>query len=173
MFMCDPDFLNWFPSAYSLMDITDDASLLTRWKEMAAHLVLPLFCWTYPSLAYLSRQMRGGMLEVLGQDYIQTARAKGLGEFKVIWKHAFKNAVIPVITLFAGVFPLAISGSIVIELIFSIPGMGKVSLDALLQRDYPVVYTMVMFTAIFTLVGTLVSDILYALVNPRIRFGKG
>lgn len=172
IFLCDPDYLNLFPSAYSLMTVSEDAPFYVRWGEMAHYLVLPLICWTYPSLAYLSRQMRGGMLDVLKHDYIQTARAKGLSERKVVWKHAFKNALIPVITLFASVFPLAISGSIVIELIFSIPGMGKISLDALLQRDYPIVFTVMMFTAILTLIGTLIADILYAVVDPRIQFNR-
>jgi len=166
VFLCDPDYLGWFPSAYSFMP--DDSGFFTK----VYYLILPMFAWTYGSLAYLSRQMRGGMLQSLGQDYIRTARAKGLSERKVIWKHAFRNSLIPVITIFASVFPLAISGSIVIEMIFSIPGMGKTSIDAIFSRDYPIIFTIMMFTGILTLVGTLVSDILYAVVDPRISYSN-
>ena len=169
-FLCNPDFLNLFPPAYSLMNLSEDAGFWESFTAVTHHLALPMFCWTYGSLAYLSRQMRGGMLASFGQDYIRTARAKGLSEKRVIWKHAFRNSLIPVITIFASVFPLAISGSIVIEVIFSIPGMGKISLEAINARDYPVIYTVMMFTGILTLMGVLVSDMLYAVVDPRISY---
>jgi peptide/nickel transport system permease protein len=116
--------------------------------------------------------MRGAMINALTQDYVRTARAKGLDEKSVLWKHSFKNSLLPIITLFASVFPLAISGSIVLEIIFSIPGMGKLAFDALDARNYPVVYSVVMFSAILTLFGYLVADILYALVDPRISYDK-
>jgi peptide/nickel transport system permease protein len=116
--------------------------------------------------------MRGGVLTVIRQDYIRTARAKGLDETRVIWKHAFRNSLIPIITLFASLFPLAISGSVVIESIFSIPGMGQISYMAVLARNYPIVFTVLMFSAILTMVGNLVADILYAVVDPRISFSK-
>jgi len=103
---------------------------------------------------------------------VRTARAKGLDEEKVLWKHAIKNSLLPIITLFANVFPLAISGAVALELIFSIPGMGKTAYEALVARNYPVVYTIVMFSAILTLVGYLVADILYAVVDPRISYNK-
>lgn len=171
-FLCNPDYVNWFPPAYSNLAnvIPEDAGFWESFFTTAYHLILPLFCWTYVSLAYLSRQMRGGMLSSLGQDYIRTARAKGLSNKKVVWKHAFRNSLIPVITIFASVFPRAISGSIVIEVIFGIPGMGQMSWEAIGQRDYPVIFTVMMFTAILTLVGTLVADILYAVVDPRISY---
>ena len=116
--------------------------------------------------------MRGGILGVFRQDYIRTARAKGLSENTVVWKHAFRNSLIPIITIFASLFPAAISGSFIIENIFSIPGMGKIALDALSGRDYPIVFTVMMFSAFLTLVGTLISDILYVIVDPRISFEK-
>jgi peptide/nickel transport system permease protein len=146
----------------------EDDSLLVKMH----HLILPLFCWTYGSLAFVSRQMRGSMINALSQDYIRTARAKGLDEGKVIWKHALKNSLLPIITLFAAVFPYAISGSIVLEIIFAIPGMGKLAFEALGARNYPVVYTVVMFSAILTMAGYLVADICYALVDPRISYSK-
>jgi peptide/nickel transport system permease protein len=157
------DFLKWFP-AYGVGEIEPGMNVLEIVGVRAYHLVLPLICWTYGSLAFLSRQMRGGMINALGQDFIRTARAKGLDENRVIWKHAFKNSLLPIITLFASVFPLAISGSIALEIIFSIDGMGKLAFESLVARNYPVV------SAILTLVGYLVADILYAAVDPRITF---
>src|ERR1035437_7654899 len=171
IFLCGGDYLSWFPAPGG-PPIPDDAPLWYKFSEGAYRLILPLFCWTYGSLAFISRQMRGGILASITQDYIQTARAKGLDENKIIWKHAMKNSLLPVITLFASIFPLAISGSFVIETIFNIPGMGKLSLDALYARDYPVIFTVMMFTAILTLLGNLVADILYALVDPRISYTK-
>ena len=159
------DFFDWFPT-YGLGNDYD-----SFWVK-AHHLVLPLFCWTYGCLAFVSRQMRGAMIGSLSQDYIRTAWAKGLPGSKVLWKHAFKNSLLPIITLFASVFPLAISGSIVLEIIFSIPGMGKLAFDALSARNYPVVYTVVMFSAIVTMAGYLVADICYALVDPRISYSN-
>ncbi len=171
MFFGGGDYLNWFP-AYGIGQISDDMSFLEIANVRGYHLILPLICWTYGGLAYLSRQMRGGMLNILNQDFIRTARAKGLDQKKVLWKHAFRNSLLPVITLFASVFPLAISGSIVIEVIFSIPGMGKTAYEALVARNYPVVYAVVMFSAILTLIGYLVADILYAFVDPRIAYSS-
>ena len=138
--------------------------------ERGYHIVLPVFCLSYGSLAYLSRQMRGGVLTILRQDFIRTARAKGLDEKTVIWKHAFRNSLIPIITIFASLLPAAISGSFVIENIFSIPGMGKIAFEGLIARDYPMVFTVMMFSAFLTLLGTLLADILYAVVDPRISF---
>jgi peptide/nickel transport system permease protein len=159
------DFFDWFPT-YGLGNEFD-----TFWVK-AHHLVLPLFCWTYGGLAFVSRQMRGSMINSLSQDYIRTAKAKGVSERGVLWKHSFKNSLLPIITLFASVFPLAISGSIVLEIIFSIPGMGKLAFDALGARNYPVVYTVVMFSAVVTMLGYLVADICYALVDPRISYSS-
>jgi peptide/nickel transport system permease protein len=169
IFFCGGDYFSWFP-APGVPPIPDDAPWWYALLEGTYRLILPLFCWTYASLAFISRQMRGGMLNTIGQDFIRTARAKGLDEKIVIWKHALRNSLIPIITLFANVFPLAISGSFVIEYIFSIPGMGKEILEALNARDYPIVFTIMMFTAILTMVGNLIADILYALVDPRISF---
>jgi peptide/nickel transport system permease protein len=171
VFFCGGDWFSWFPSPGA--DWPSASLPFLEWlPQMAFRLILPLICWTYGSLAFISRQMRGGMLNVLGQDYIRTARAKGLEENKVIWIHAFRNSLLPVITLFASVFPLAIAGSFVIEFIFSIPGMGKISLDAILARNYPVLFTVMMFTAILTLTGNLIADILYAFADPRISFNS-
>ncbi len=171
IFFCGGDWFSWFP-APGAAPIPSDAPFMYHITQGLYRLILPLICWTYTSLAFISRQMRGGMLNVIGQDYIRTAKAKGLSENVVIWKHAFRNSLLPVITLFANVFPLLLSGSVVIEQIFSIPGMGQISYNALLANDYPVVFADVMFAALLTLLGTLVADILYAMADPRISFTK-
>jgi peptide/nickel transport system permease protein len=169
IYLCQPQYLNWFP-AYGLGEFREGMTFLEKLGMRAHHVILPLICWTYGSLAYLSRQMRGGMLNILSSDYIRTARAKGLEDNSVIWKHAFRNSLLPVITLFGNVFPLMISGSIVIEVIFSLPGMGKMLFDAIVFKDFPVVFTLVMMTAFLTMIGYLIVDILYALVDPRISY---
>lgn len=171
IFLCGGDWLSWFP-APGAAPIPSDAPFMYQITQGMYRLILPLFCWTYASFAFISRQMRAGMLSSIGQDYIRTARAKGLSEKTIIWKHALRNSLIPIITLFANVFPAMVSGSIVIETIFSIPGMGQISFNALLANDYPVVFTTTMFAAILTLIGVLIADILYAIVDPRISFSK-
>lgn len=169
LFLCGGDYLDWFP-AFGLGSISADSPIQNRILETGFHLFLPLICWTYASLAYLSRQVRGGLLTSLNQDYIRTARAKGVDEKKVIWNHAFRNSLLPLITMFSGIFPLLISGSFIIENIFSIPGMGKISYQALIARDYPVVFALMMFSAILTMTGILIADLLYAFADPRISF---
>ncbi|HEY4797562.1 MAG TPA: ABC transporter permease, partial [Bacteroidia bacterium] len=171
IFLCGGDYASWFPAPGS-PPVPDDASFLYKFLDSMYRLILPLFCWTYASLTFISRQMRGGILSNITQDYIQTARAKGLEEKQVIWKHALKNSLLPMITLFASIFPLAISGSFVIETIFNIQGMGKLSLDALYARDYPVLFAVMIFTAFLTMLGHLVSDLLYAFIDPRISYTK-
>jgi peptide/nickel transport system permease protein len=171
IFLCGGDFLDIFPPT-GVADVSEDDSFFTRFSAQSYHLTLPMICWTYGSFAYLSRQMRGGMLAVLQQDYIRTARSKGLDNNVVVWKHAFRNSLLPVITIFSSVFPAMIGGSVILEFIFTIPGMGKLGFEAVIRRDYPVVLTVTMFSAILTLVGYLVSDILYAVVDPRISYSK-
>jgi len=171
IFLGGGDYLDWFPPT-GVADIDEDDSFFAQFGMQAFHLAMPMICWTYGSFAYLSRQMRGGMLAVLQQDYIRTARSKGLNNTTVVWKHAFRNSLLPVITIFSSVFPAMIGGSVILEFIFTIPGMGKLGFEAVLRRDYPVVLTVTMFSSILTLVGYLVSDILYAVVDPRISYSK-
>ena len=172
IFFTNPEYgMNFFPTN-GVGTVSDDMGIFEIFAERAVHFLLPVFCLTYGSLAYLSRQMRGGILGVFRQDYIRTARAKGVSENKVVWKHAFRNSLIPIITIFASLFPAAISGSFIIENIFSIPGMGQIAFQALTGRDYPIVFTVMMFSALLTLIGTLISDILYVIVDPRISFEK-
>ena len=167
------EWLDWFPTSgaqdFKLKE-DPNASEWVKFLDILHHLTLPIFCITYGSLAYLSRQMRGSMLGVVRQDYIRTAWAKGLSEGKVVWKHAFRNSLFPIITLFSSVFPRALSGSIAIEMIYAIPGMGWTVLTSITSRDWPLVFTVVMFAAILTMIGNLIADILYALVDPRVSF---
>lgn len=174
VFFTTPEYGAWtniFPSI-GLGDLPSDAPFWNRFWETASHLILPVFCISYSALAFISRQMRGGMIEVIQQDYIRTARAKGLNENQVIWKHAFRNSLFPIITLFANVFPAALAGSVVIEVIFNIPGMGKLTLASIFEQNYPVVFAILMLAAVMTMVGMLVADILYAMADPRISFDK-
>lgn len=138
--------------------------------DMLWHIALPVFCLTYGSLAFLSRQMRAAMLETLDQDYLRTAVAKGLNERTIVLKHAFRNSLIPIITLSAGLLPELIAGSIVIESIFNIQGMGLLSFEAILNRDYPVINAILFFSALLTLIGILLADLAYAVVDPRISY---
>jgi peptide/nickel transport system permease protein len=124
---------------------------------------------SFGSLAGLSRYMRSTMLNVIGQDYITTARAKGLSERVVIYKHALRNALLPLITLLGFSIPGLIGGSVIFETIFAIPGMGQLFYQGAMSRDYPVVMGILVIGAFLTLIGNLVADVCYALADPRIR----
>lgn len=174
VFFTTPEYGAWtniFPSI-GLGDLPSDAPFWNRFWESASHLILPVLCISYSALAFISRQMRGGMINVIQQDYIRTAKAKGLDDPQVIWKHAFRNSLFPIITLFASVFPAALAGSVVIEMVFNIPGMGKLTLASIFSQNYPVVFAILMLAAVMTMVGMLVADILYTLTDPRISFDK-
>jgi len=172
MFFTTPEYsMQWFPPI-GLGELGSSAPFWARFWERTAHLILPVFCLTYASIAFIVRQMRGSVIDVYGQDYIRTAKAKGLNEKSVVWKHTFRNALFPLITLFASVFPAVLAGSVVIEVIFAIPGMGRTVVDSIFLRDWPMVYTVLMLAAILTMIGNLVADILYAIVDPRVRFAK-
>ncbi len=116
-----------------------------------------------------TRQMRAGMIDVLGQDYIRTARAKGLSERAVIFKHALRNALLPLITLLGLSVPGLIGGGVIFETIFAIPGMGQLFFQSVMSRDYPVVMGILVIGAVLTLLGNLIADICYALADPRVR----
>ena len=166
------EWLNWFPvhgiSSYG----AEDFSWLHWLADRAWHLVLPVFCLTYGGLAGLSRYARAGMIEVIRQDYIRTARAYGFSEKIVVFKYAMRNSLIPIITLLATLLPTLIGGSVIIESIFSIPGMGNLGFEAVLSRDYPLVMGILSVSAFLTLIGLILSDILYAVTDPRISFER-
>ena len=134
------------------------------------HLILPTLTLTYTSLAFISRQMRSAMLEVINEDFIRTAHAKGLAARTVIFKHALRNSLIPILTISSGLLPELIAGSIVIESIFSIPGMGFLTFEAILTRDFPVINAVLFFSAALTLIGILIVDLSYAAADPRIKY---
>ena len=162
----------WIPFR-GLSDINADRMGPIPWLwDRTLHLLLPVFCLTYAELAALSRYMRSGMLEVLRQDYIRTARAKGLPERRVILRHALRNALIPIVTLMATILPDLIGGSVVIENLFSIDGMGRLVYTAILKRDLPVVMGTVVLSALLTLAGLLLADFVYVWINPTITFEK-
>ena len=145
---------------------------LTPWAQfvdLIKHLVFPVFISAFGGLAGLSRYMRANMLEVIRQDYIMTARAKGLSERDVIYKHALRNALLPAITILGLSIPGLIGGSVIFETIFAIPGMGQLFYMSVMARDYPTVMGILLIGAILTLLGNLIADVSYALADPRIR----
>ncbi len=145
----------------------------TTWewmKDVTIHAFLPVVCLSYGALAAVSRYMRTGMLEVIRQDYIRTARAKGLPEKMVILKHALRNGLFPIITLAASILPVMVAGSIIVETIFSIRGMGWFTIEAISLREYDVLMTIFLLSAVVELIAILVADILYAVVDPRVSY---
>ncbi|MCM8790906.1 MAG: ABC transporter permease [Candidatus Omnitrophica bacterium] len=137
--------------------------------DIARHLVLPVAISAFASLAGISRYMRGSMVGVMHQDYIRTARAKGLKESVVIYKHALKNAILPVITILGLSIPGLIGGSVIFESIFAIPGMGRLFYESVMARDYPTIMGVLSIGAVLTLFGNLLADIAYSYADPRIR----
>lgn len=162
--------LDWLPVIGLHSRGAEDLTGAAWGWDMLKHAILPLAVMTYGGLAYLSRQMRSGMIEVIHQDYIRTARAKGLSETAVVLKHALRNSVIPVITIFASILPIMIGGSLIVETVFDLPGMGEYMYKGLLERDYNVIMATMALSGAMTLLGILLSDIAYALVDPRISY---
>jgi peptide/nickel transport system permease protein len=146
-----------------------DASWLRTMMDRVWHLFIPSVLGATGGIAVLSRYVRSQMLEVEGQDYVRTARAKGLTSEQVHYKHALRNALLPFVTMFGLILPGLIGGSVIIESIFSWPGMGRMAYEAILARDYPVILTVNFISAVLVLIGTLISDVLYLVVDPRIR----
>ncbi|MGV7220098.1 MAG: ABC transporter permease [Nitrospinales bacterium] len=140
-----------------------------RSMDQLWHLTIPALMLAVAGVAMLSRYVRSQMLEVIGQDYIRTARAKGLSEDAVIYRHGLRNALLPFITMFGLLIPSLIGGSVIFEQIFAWPGMGRLGFEAIMNRDFPVILTLNFFAAILVLAGTLLSDILYAVADPRIK----
>jgi peptide/nickel transport system permease protein len=151
-----------------------DHAQMPWWRQVAdtcAHLAMPMFIYVFGGLAGMSRYMRSAMLEVLRQDYILTARAKGLPERAVIYRHALRNALLPVITLLGLSVPGLIGGSVIIEQIFSLPGLGQLFYQAVMSRDYPLIMANLVLGAVLTLAGNMLADVGYAFADPRIRSG--
>jgi peptide/nickel transport system permease protein len=149
----------------------EDAALWYRSMDRLWHLAIPSLLAAVGGIAAMSRYVRSQMLEVVAQDYVRTARAKGLPEDDVIYRHALRNALLPFVTMFGLMLPGLIGGSVIVEEIFAWPGIGRLAYDAILARDFPVILTLNFVAAALTLAGTFLSDLLYAVVDPRIRVG--
>ncbi|MDA8326033.1 MAG: ABC transporter permease [Nitrospiraceae bacterium] len=144
---------------------------LGRLADWGRHLILPVFVSGFGGIAGLSRYSRSSMLEAIRQDYVRTARAKGLPERQVIWRHALRNALLPIVTIIGLSVPGLIGGSVIFETIFSIPGMGQLYYQSIMSRDYPTIMGILVIFAVLTQIGNLIADISYGLVDPRIRLG--
>ena len=161
--------LGWFPPGLQ-SDNYAELSFCGKTLDLAKHMVLPTICYTYGGLASLSRFIKANMEEVIRQDYIRTARAKGVSNYRVIVHHAFRNTLIPFVTMIGLTLPGLLSGSIILEQIFDWPGMGQLFYRCISDRDYPVIMGMMLMFSILTLLGQLLADILYAFVDPRVTY---
>lgn len=165
-----------FPSLFPLSGFeSPNASQLSLFKlfsDRAHHMILPVACYVAGSFALLTLMMKNSLLEQISSDYVRTAIAKGSTPSHALWHHAFRNSLIPIATGFGSIFSLLFAGSVIIERIFEIPGMGRLSLDAVAGRDYAVFMAILSLTSTFQLLGNLLSDCCYMLIDPRIHFGK-
>jgi len=164
--------LGWLPlSGIKSLDF----EYLSFWQkaiDLSRHLVLPIFVSSIAGLAGISRYMRSSMIEALSQPFICTARAKGLPESTVVYKHALRNAILPIVTILGLSIPGLLGGSVIFESVFAIPGLGRLFYEAVMSRDYPLIMAEVVLTAGLTMLGNLIADISYAYADPRIRFRK-
>ena len=163
--------LGWFDLGGLIGRNFEQLSAMGQFLDRAQHLVLPIVTLVVISIGSLMRYTRTNMLEVLSADYIRTARAKGLPESKVIYRHAFRNTLIPLVTMLGGSLPGLFAGALITETLYSIPGIGYVSFQSMVAGDIPFSMFYLVFMAILTLLGNLISDILYAVVDPRVRIG--
>jgi peptide/nickel transport system permease protein len=162
--------LQWLPLRGMTGDEYDALSAFGKLKDIAWHAVLPVTCYTYISLAYDARFIRANMAEVVRQDYIRTARAKGVGPLRVLVVHAFRNTLIPLVTQIGLTLPALLSGSVILEQLFTWPGMGNLFFESIGERDYPTVMGLTLMFSILTLAGQLLADVLYAVVDPRVSY---
>ena len=158
----------WELPLFGMADLPADAPLLARIVDVARHAILPVTCQTYVSLAYDSRFIKATMEEAVRQDYIRTARAKGAGPWRVLFRHAFRNTLIPLVTLLGLSLPALVGGSVIIEQIFTWPGMGRLFFESIRERDYPTIMGLTLMFSVLTLLGQLLADLLYCLVDPRV-----
>ena len=158
----------WELPLFGMSDLPADAPWLARVGDVARHAILPVTCQTYVSLAYDSRFIKANLEEAVRQDYIRTARAKGAGPWRVLVHHAFRNTLIPLVTLLGLSLPALIGGSVVIEQIFTWPGMGRLFFESIRERDYPTIMGLTLMFSVLTLLGQLLADMLYCVVDPRV-----
>jgi microcin C transport system permease protein len=170
VFFAGSSYLNWFPIGGSYSDGYSELSLIGKMGDRIYHMILPLICYVIGGFTFLTMMMKSSMLDVVRLDYIRTAKAKGMGDRQVYMKHALRNALIPIISGMSGILSLFFTGSIVIEKIFNIDGMGLLSFNAVSSRDYNVLMGLIFFQSVLFLVARLLTDILYVVVDPRIDF---
>lgn len=162
--------LGWLPLDGMVSLEHDQLSGWGKAVDIFRHALLPTVCETYGALAYYSRFIRSNMQEVIRQDYIRTARAKGVGPGRVLLRHAFRNTLIPLVTMVGLTLPSLLSGAVILEQIFSWPGMGNLFFEAIRERDYPTIMGLVLMFSALTLLGQLLADVLYAVVDPRVSY---
>jgi microcin C transport system permease protein len=178
-YLANKNILHWFPTG-ALHDIrAEDMNFLPTFSggfqrgwllDSMWHLFLPIVCFTYGGLAFTAKITRAAMLENLNMDFVRTARAKGLSERVIIYRHALRNSLIPLITTFAALLPSLIGGAVIVETIFSLPGMGKLTVDSSFQKDQQLVLSTTLVAAVLGLVSYLIADILYVVVDPRVSY---
>lgn len=162
--------LGWLPLFGMQSDNFDQLSTSGQIWDLFLHMLMPVTCYTYGVLAFYSRFVRSNMMEVMQQDYIRTARAKGVPPRRVITQHAFRNTLIPLVTLVGLSLPALLSGSVILEQIFTWPGMGRLFFEAIRERDYPTIMGLTLMFSTLTLAAQLLADMLYAVVDPRVRY---
>jgi peptide/nickel transport system permease protein len=162
--------LGWLPLYGMTSDNYTSLSPSGKLWDILQHSILPIICFTYGSLAYYSRFVHANLEEVIRQDYIRTARAKGVPPSRVIWHHAFRNTLIPLVTLMGLTLPSLLSGAVILEQIFGWPGMGRLFFEAISQRDYDTLMGLTLMFSVLTLLGQLLADVLYAVVDPRVTY---
>ncbi|MEM9834930.1 MAG: ABC transporter permease [Bacteroidota bacterium] len=171
-FITTPNYgMDWFPTM-GVGEVTPNMNWGEYLLLRGHHLFLPIFCLTYPALAFLTRQMRNATKAELAKAYVTTARLKGLTVHQILWKHVFRNAMFPIITLLAGLLPSILAGSVLIEIIFYLPGMGRLLVDSVLADDWPVVLAILILNGLLTVIGILLADVLYVIADPRVKLGN-
>jgi ABC-type dipeptide/oligopeptide/nickel transport system permease component len=174
VFFCYGDYLKWFPMLGLHSENAANLKFLPYLLDYFWHACLPVVCLSLFTLAGLAMYSRSSMLDVLNQDYMRTARAKGVPGYKVILKHGLRNAMIPILTLFSSFLPAMLGGSVLIEYLFDIPGMGRLGWSSIEQKDFPTLMALLYVEAIVVLISYLITDVLYVIVDPRINFsGRG
>ena len=173
-------YVHWFPTNGLHDVLAESMQFLPTWGtngfqrgwllDTGWHLALPLICLSYGSFAFLSRLQRGALLETLNQDFVRTARAKGVSERVVLYRHAFRNSLMPLITVAASILPGLIAGSVIVETIFGVPGMGKLTIDAVEARDRELLLSVTLIASILQLIGFLIADLAYAVADPRVSY---
>lgn len=168
-FFTTPAFgMDFFPSM-TFGEIPEGASLWTYLKIRTSHLFLPVLCLAYPSWAYVTRLLRQAAIKEMGQAYVKTARMKGVTTRRILWRHVFRNASFPIITLLGSLLPALLAGSVLIERIFNLPGIGQLLFNSASTRDWPVVITLILLNGLLTAIGLLLADLAYAFVDPRVK----